>query len=63
MSDKIRGFFSQFDMKDLPTGGAVLVGIVLLFLMFKVGKKVTRLVLFIIAAGLFAGAWWWHQNK
>lgn len=61
--DKIKDFFSQLTIKDLPTGGAVLVGIVLLFLVFKTGKAVSRFLLFIIAVGLLAGAWWWHQHK
>jgi hypothetical protein len=61
--DKIKDFFSQFDIKDLPTGGAALVGIILLVLVFKTGKAVNRLLLFIIAVALFAGAWWWHQHK
>jgi len=61
--DKIKDFFSSLGVRDLPTGGAVLVGIVLLFLVFKTGKAVSRFLLFIIAIGLFAGAWWWHQHK
>jgi hypothetical protein len=61
--DKIKDFFSQFDIKDLPTGGAALVGIILLFLVFKTGKTSNRFFLFIIAVGLFAGAVWWHLHK
>jgi hypothetical protein len=61
--DKIRDFFSQLNIKDLPTGGAALVGIILLILIFKTGKAISRFLLFIIAVGLFAGAYWWHQHK
>ena len=61
--DKIKSFFSNLNAHDLPAGGAVLVGVVLLVLMFKGGKVIARLLLFLIAIGLFAGAWWWHQNK
>ena len=61
--DKIKDFFSNLGVRDLPTGGAVLVGIVLLFLVFKTGKAVSRFLLFLIAVGLLAGAWWWHQHK
>jgi hypothetical protein len=61
--DKIKDFFSQLDIKDLPTGGAALIGIILLVLVFKTGKAISRFLLFIIAVALFAGAWWWHQHK
>jgi hypothetical protein len=61
--DKIKDFFSQLNIKDLPAGGAALVGIILLILVFKTGKVFTRFLFFIIAVGLFAGAWWWHQHK
>ena len=59
----IKDFFHSLGTHDLPTGGAALAGIVLLFLVFKTGKTVSRFLLFIIALGLFAGAWWWHQHK
>ncbi len=61
--DTIKDFFGQFTSRDLPTGGAVLVGIILLILVFRTGKDFSRLLLFIIAVGLFAGAYWWHQHK
>jgi len=61
--DGIKDFFSQFDIKDIPTGAAVLVGIVLLILVFKSGRALNRFLLFSIAAALFAGAYWWHKNK
>ncbi|MEJ0091145.1 MAG: hypothetical protein WDM80_15550 [Limisphaerales bacterium] len=59
----MKDFFSQFTSKDLPTGGAVLVGIILLVLVFRAGKHLNRFLLFILAIGLFAGAYWWHQHK
>jgi hypothetical protein len=61
--DNIKDFFGQFDIKDLPAGGAALLGIILLVLVFKTGKAFTRFLFFIIAVGLFAGAWWWHLHK
>ena len=63
MIDKIKEFFNNLSSHDLPAGGAVLAGVILLFLVFKSGKIIFRLLLFLIAAGLFAGAWWWHTHK
>jgi hypothetical protein len=60
--DNIKAFFHNLSIHDLPTGGAVLVGIVLLILVFKARKTGHRFLLFLIAIGLFAGAWWWHQH-
>jgi high-affinity Fe2+/Pb2+ permease len=42
---------------------AALAGIVLILFMFKTGKLLTKLLFFLIAAGLFAGAYWWHTHK
>jgi high-affinity Fe2+/Pb2+ permease len=61
--DKIKEFFDSFSRHDLPAGGAGLVGIILLVLVFKAGKTANRFLLFLIAVGLFAGAWWWHTHK
>jgi len=61
--DKIKEFFSNLSTHDLPAGGAGLVGIILLFLVFKARKTAHRFLLFLIAVGLFAGAWWWHTHK
>jgi len=61
--DKLKEFFNQLSAHDLPTGAAALVALVLLILVFKTGKSISRLLLFLIAAGLFAGAWWWHTHK
>jgi hypothetical protein len=63
MSDKIKEFFSNLSSHDLPTGGAVLVGVILLFLMFKSAKMAKRLLFLAIAVGLFAAAWWWHTRR
>jgi hypothetical protein len=49
--------------RDLPTGAMIVVGVVLLFLLFKVGKLVSRLLLLAVAAALFYGAYWWHTVK
>jgi hypothetical protein len=61
--DKIKEFFSNLSAHDMPTGAAALVGIVLLLLMFKAGKFFIKFLLFLIAIGLIAGAWWWHTHK
>jgi hypothetical protein len=61
--DKINEFLSTFDKQDLPAGGAGLVAIILLFLVFKARRATHRFLLFLIAIGLFAGAWWWHTHK
>jgi hypothetical protein len=61
--DKIKDFFSNLSAHDLPTAGAVLVGIVLLFLVFRSGKSFAKVLLFLVAIGLFAGAYWWHTHK
>ncbi|HUA39172.1 MAG TPA: hypothetical protein VMA35_12345 [Candidatus Sulfopaludibacter sp.] len=61
--DNIKHFFGSLNAHDLPAGGAGLVGIVLLVLVFRTGKFANRLLLFLIAIGLFAAAWWWHQHK
>jgi hypothetical protein len=61
--DKLKEFFNNLSAQDLPTGAAALIGIVLLFLVFKTGKSFFRLMLFLLAVGLFAGAWWWHTHK
>jgi hypothetical protein len=61
--DKIKEFFSNLNSHDLPAGGAVLVGIILLVLVFKSAKMAGRILLFLIAVGLFVGAWWWHTHK
>ena len=61
--DKIKDFFGNLGKMDLPTGVAALAGIVLLFLVFKTGKFLTRVLFFLIALALLAGAWWWHTHK
>jgi hypothetical protein len=61
--DKIRNLFTHLSARDLPTGGAALAGTILLLLLFRTGKFFIRLMLFLIAIGLFAGAVWWHQHK
>ena len=61
--DAIKEFFSELSARDLPTGAAALIGLVLLFLIFKTGKFFMKLVLLLIAVGLFAGAYWWHTHK
>ena len=47
----------------VPTGVAVLIGLILLLLVFKAGKLVAKLLFFLIAIALFAGAYWWHTHK
>ena len=61
--DSIKHFFSNLGKQDLPTGVAALAGIILIFLVFKTGKFLTKILFFLIAAALFAGAYWWHTHK
>ena len=61
--DKIKEFFGKLSSHDLPTGGAVLIGVVLLLLLFKAEKIFLRVAIFLIAAALFAGAYWWHNHR
>jgi hypothetical protein len=55
--------FDTITWHDLPTGALVVIGIVLLGLVFRTGKLVTRLVFVLIAAGLFAAAYWWQFQR
>jgi hypothetical protein len=61
--DKIKDFFSKLSTHDLPMGGAVLIGILLLLIVYKAEKIFIRLAIFLIAAALLAGAYWWHQHR
>ena len=61
--DKIKDFFGNLSTHDLPTGGALLIGILLLFIVLKAGKILIKLAIFLIAAALFAGAYWWHHHS
>ena len=60
--DKIKDFFSKLSTHDLPTSGAVLIGFLLLLIMLKAEKLFIKLAIFLIAAALFAGAYWWHRQ-
>jgi hypothetical protein len=55
--------FDTITWHDLPTGALAVIGIVLLFLVFRTGKLAMRLVFVLIAAGLFAAAYWWHLQQ
>jgi hypothetical protein len=52
--------FDKLLSHELPTGALVLIGLVVLFVLFRTGKVVMKLVLLLIAAGLFATAYWWY---
>ena len=60
--DSIKELFSNLNARDLPSGAAALIGLVLLFLVFKTGKFFMKLTFLIITVGLFAAASWWHTN-
>ena len=55
--------FDTITSHDLPTGALAVIGIVLLFLIFRTGKLVMRLAFLLVAAGLFAAAYWWHFQR
>jgi hypothetical protein len=61
--NSIKNFFSDLNFHHVPTGAAVLVGLVLLVLVFKAGKFLAKLFFFLVALALFAGAYWWHTHK
>jgi hypothetical protein len=46
----------------LPAGLGVVGGLVFLFLGFKAGKFVKKLVLFLIAVAFFGAAYWWYTH-
>jgi hypothetical protein len=52
--------FDKLLSHELPTGALVLIGLVVLFVLFRTGKAVMKLVLLLVAAGLFAAAYWWY---
>lgn len=55
--------FDTITWDDLPTGVLAVIGIVLLFLVFRTGKFAMRLAFLLVAAGLFAAAYWWHLQQ
>ncbi len=61
--ESIKEFFSNLTAHDLPTGAAMLIGFVLIFLVFKTGKVLMKVMFLLLAAALFAGAYWWHYHK
>lgn len=61
--DTLKDFFSNLSLHHVPTGVAVLVGFILLVLVFKAGKFLAKLLFFVVALALFAGAYWWHTHK
>ena len=61
--DSIKEFWSSLSARDLPTGAAALIGIVLLFFVFKMGRFFMKLMLLLVAAALFGAAYWWHHYK
>jgi len=61
--DKLKDFLSQLGTRDLPTGAAVAVGIILLFFMFKMTTKFAKLALLLVAVVLFGGAYWLHCHQ
>lgn len=52
----------KLSVQDLPVGAAALIGLVLLFLVFKTGKFFLKLTFLLITVGLFAAAYWWHTH-
>jgi predicted exporter len=48
---------------DLPTGVLALAGIILLALVFRTGKVLLKLAVFLLAIEALAGAVWWHLHQ
>lgn len=61
--ESIRRFMGDLSLRDLPQGAAIAIAVLLLFLVFKTGKFFLKVVLLLLAAGLFAGAYWWHVRQ
>jgi hypothetical protein len=61
--DKLKDFLGNLSQHDLATGAAAVVGIVLLVLIFRTGKSFGKVLLFLIAIGLFAGPYRWRNRK
>jgi hypothetical protein len=55
--------FDKLLSHDLPTGVLVVMGVALLFVVLKTGKFVMKLLMLLIAAGLFAAAYWLYFLK
>ena len=60
--DQFKDHLAHLRGHDLPAGAGVLAGVVFLFLVFKTGKIVNKLVFLLLAAALFAGAYWWFTH-
>ena len=52
--------FDKLLAHDLPSGVLALIGLAALFVLLKTGKVLMKVVLLLIAAGLFATAYWWY---
>ena len=61
--DSSKELFSNLNARDLPSGAAALIGLVLLFLVFKTGKFFLKLTFLILTMGLFAAAYWWRTHQ
>jgi len=61
--NSIKEFFGDLGARDWSTGGAALVAIALIYLMFKAAKFVMKLLFLLSAAVLIVGAYWWHTHK
>jgi hypothetical protein len=55
--------FDRLFSHDLPTGVLALIGLAALYVVLKVGKVLMKLVLLLVAAGLFTAAYWWYFLK
>ena len=55
--------FDRLLSHDLPTGVMALIGLLALYVVLKTGKIVMKLFLLLVAAGLFAAAYWWYFVK
>ena len=56
-------FIAALSPQEWSAGAVLGIAVVVLYIMFKIGKFFLKLVLFLIAAGLIAGAWWWLAQR
>jgi hypothetical protein len=55
--------FDRLLSHDLPTGVLAIIGLIALYVVLKAGKVLMKLVLLLVAAGLFTAAYWWYFLK
>ncbi len=58
--ERVTDFLKSHDTHAIA---AVVIGILVLLFVIKAKKFVLKLILLLIAVGLFVGAWWWRKQQ